>query len=131
MDAPRQTIKRAKELRRTMSLPEVLLWRELRRDRFGLRFRRQHPVGPYILDFYCDEAKLAVEVDGEGHHFGSRPVRDRIRDEWVAKQGIRTHRLPARYVLKNMQDALETIMRAANSPPQSASRTAPPEGEHT
>lgn len=118
MEAPRETRKRAKELRRTMSLPEVLLWRELRRQRMdGLRFRRQHPVGPYILDFYCDEVKLAVEIDGEGHHFGSRPVRDRIRDAWLARNGVHTLRLPARYVLKEMQDALETIVRVARAAP--------------
>jgi very-short-patch-repair endonuclease len=131
MDAPRPTRKRAKELRGSMSLPEVLLWRELRRQNMdGLRFRRQHPLGPYVLDFYCDEVKLAVEVDGEWHSFGPQPARDRARDAWLAANGVRTLRLSARYVLKQMQDALETIVREARSPPQSASPTAPPEGEH-
>jgi very-short-patch-repair endonuclease len=51
-----------------MTLPEVLLWNGLRGGRLeGLRFRRQHPFGPYILDFYCEQAKLAVEVDGMAH----------------------------------------------------------------
>ncbi len=126
---PGQTVKRAKKLRAQMSLPEVLLC-ELRRENIGLRFRRQHPVGPYVLDFYCAEVNLAVEVDGVSHHLGDRPSRDLARDEWLEDNGIRTLRLSARLVLKQMQDALETIMRAAHSPPQSASLTAPPEGEH-
>ena len=131
MEAPKQTRKRAKELRQRMSLPEVLLWRELRRRQLdGLHFRKQHPIGPYVLDFYCDEVKLAVEVDGEGHSFGSRPIQDQVRDSWLDREGIRTLRLSAKYVLKEMQFALETILRTAREPPQSASPTAPPEGEH-
>ncbi|HXC26532.1 MAG TPA: DUF559 domain-containing protein [Stellaceae bacterium] len=52
-------------LRRNMSLPEVVLWQALRHGRLaGLRFRRQHPVGPYILDFFCASVRLAIEVDG-------------------------------------------------------------------
>jgi len=129
MDAPRPTRKRAKELRGSMSLPEVLLWRELRRQRMdGLRFRRQHPLGPYVLDFYCDEVKLAVEVDGEWHSFGPQPARDQVRDRSLEQHGVRTLRLSARFVLKHMQEVLETIVREARSPPRSASPTAPPEG---
>ena len=47
-----------------MSLPEVLFWKVVRRNGVGLKFRRQHPFGPYILDFYCLELKFAVEIDG-------------------------------------------------------------------
>ena len=65
MRAPDKTIGRARELRRTMSLPEIVLWQALRKGRLaGLRFRRQHPIGPYIFDFYCPSALLAIEVDG-------------------------------------------------------------------
>src|SRR5689334_16373959 len=58
---------KARELRRHMSLPETLLWRLLRRAPNGVAFRRQHPIGPYVLDFYCPSAKLAIEVDGAAH----------------------------------------------------------------
>src|SRR5262249_17276328 len=65
MRAPALTFKRAHTLRRSMTLPEVILWQELRRSRFKrLRFRRRHPIGPYILDFFCSSARLAVEIDG-------------------------------------------------------------------
>ena len=79
LTGPRSTIRKAKRLRSTMSLPEVLLWQALRRQQTGMRFRRQHPAGPYILDFYCDAAKLCVEVDGESHAF--RMGHDRARDQ--------------------------------------------------
>jgi very-short-patch-repair endonuclease len=75
-----------------------------------LHFRKQHPIGPYILDFYCDAAKLAVEVDGASHGAGDRPVRDERRDAWLAGQGIATLRLPASLILRDVDAALRTIM---------------------
>ena len=129
MEAPKRTINRARELRGAMSLPEVLLWQQLRRQCLeGLRFRRQHPVGPYILDFYCEDARLAVEVDGQGHGYGDRPAHDERRDAWLGRQGIRVLRLSARLVLKEMDSALETIFAAA-LPPSRPSGVLPPEGE--
>ncbi|MDO8294821.1 MAG: DUF559 domain-containing protein [Caulobacter sp.] len=112
MDARKDTRARAKSLRKRMSLPEVLLWRELRRDQFeGLRFRRQHPMGPYVLDFYCDLVRLAIEVDGAMHHVEGAPERDARRDQWLAMAGIDTLRIPARLVLKDMTSTLDTIHR--------------------
>src|SRR3954468_12104466 len=91
----RRTVRRARALRRAMTLPEVLLWRALRERPGGLKFRRQHPAGPYVLDFYCETAKLAIEVDGAVHERGSAPVRDGERDAWLETAGIRTCRVPA------------------------------------
>jgi len=74
-----------------MTLPEVRLWVRLRQLAEGApRFRRQHPLGPYVLDFYCPGAKLCVEVDGWGHNMGEQPGRDERRDAWLAAQGIAT-----------------------------------------
>ena len=66
-------------------------------------------MGPFILDFYCDAAKLAVEVDGAEHGAGDRPERDERRDAWLADQGIATLRLPARLILRDMDAAVGTI----------------------
>jgi len=100
MRAPPITFERARRLRRTMSLPEVLLWQGLRGHRCaGLRFRRQHPIGPYILDFYCADARLAVEVDGATHDYEERARLDARRDAWLAEQDIRVMRVAARDVL--------------------------------
>ena len=72
-----------------MSLPEVLLWQKLRtwRDE-GFHIRRQHPIGPYVLDFYCDERKLAIEVDGSGHDRDGQIQHDIVRDQWLRDRGI-------------------------------------------
>jgi very-short-patch-repair endonuclease len=99
----------ARRLRRSMSLPEVLLWRELRKKPNGLQYRRQHPAGPYVLDFFCATANVAIEVDGEAHNRGDRPHRDAARDQWLRSQGIRVMRIPANEVLKNLDGVLQYI----------------------
>jgi very-short-patch-repair endonuclease len=101
MRAPVLTFKRARALRRTMTPPEVLLWQALRRNRrTGLRFRRQHPIGPYVLDFFCASANLAVEVDGATHDYQERSRRDVLRDVWLRNRGIRVLRIRAEELLR-------------------------------
>ncbi len=96
-----------------MSLPEVLLWGAIRGGRVeGCRFRRQHPIGPYVLDFYCSSVKLAVEIDGLAHDQPDQMRHDARRDAWLAQQGVRVLRLPARYVLDDLDGAYETIRAA-------------------
>ena len=108
-----EAVARARVLRQSMSSPEALLWTGLRaRQLDGLKFRRRHPLGIYVLDFYCPEVKLAVEVDGIGHN-GQRSEADLRRDAWVAEQGIRTLRVPAREVFGDMHEVLHQIYRAA------------------
>ena len=72
-----------------MNASERVLWECLRKGRLGFGFKRQVPVGPYTLDFYCPEAGLCVEVDGEGHD----PVHDERRDLFMETQGILTLRV--------------------------------------
>jgi very-short-patch-repair endonuclease len=96
------TFKRAKVLRRSMTRPEVHLWEHLRDQRLaGLRFRRQHPVGSYVLDFYCVAARLCVEVDGAAHGFAAQAERDEQRDAWLAARGIRVLRFAASDILSS------------------------------
>lgn len=111
MEAPRTTIRRARELRRKLTPPEARLWVALRKKSLGLHFRRQHPIGPYILDFYCDTAKLAVEVDGQGHL--GRIEQDERRDRWLFAEGVRTLRIRAVEVRDNIDGVIETIRAAA------------------
>ena len=88
MRAPLLTFKRARALRRAMTLPEVLLWQAVRGGQVGgLRFRRQHPIGPYVLEFYCPAIRLAVEIDGAAHDTPDRADHDLRRDAWLAGQG--------------------------------------------
>ena len=109
------TVRKARKLRRTMTLPEVLLWRELRLRQFGLKFRREHGSGDYILDFYCSDARLGIEVDGISHDMGDRPARDDKRDAWFASEGIATLRIPATRVLQDLDGAMEAIVGAVRS----------------
>jgi very-short-patch-repair endonuclease len=71
-----------------MSLPEGMLWRILRTRPGGFKFRRQHPVGPYVLDFFCRAAAVALEIDGIAHDMGDNPARDEQRDAWLAGTGF-------------------------------------------
>ncbi|GEO00286.1 hypothetical protein NSE01_21180 [Novosphingobium sediminis] len=114
---PKSTQRKAAILRKTMSLPEVLLWKELRHRPEGLKFRRQHPAGRYILDFYCAAAKLGIEVDGHVHNTGDRPQTDTHRRLWLENQGIRVLRIAAARVLADPVATAEAIARYAKNPP--------------
>jgi len=103
----------AKHLRQKLSLREGLLWRALKAGKLdGLKFRKQHPIGPYVLDFYCHAVRLCIEVDGGSHGFGRRPLDDARRDQWLLDHGIRTLRLSATLVLEDVDDAVRTIRGA-------------------
>src|SRR5258708_15655061 len=84
---------RARLLRREMTLPERLLWREIRGRRLGPRFRRQVPMEPYLVDFYCPHARLIVEVDGELH--AERQVEDARPTARLESRGYRVIRFQA------------------------------------
>ena len=105
--------RRSRALRRELTLPEVLLWQQLRRRGAGHKWRKQHAAGPYTLDFYCDAAKLCVEVDGEAHDRGDRPARDARRDAWLAAQGIATLRIAAADILRNLEGVVTFIAARA------------------
>ncbi|KQS56521.1 hypothetical protein ASG17_04750 [Brevundimonas sp. Leaf363] len=131
MDAPKPTIDRARDLRRKLTLPEVVLWTAIRGSKVGgARFRRQHPVGPYILDFYCDALKLALEVDGEGHERPDQARADIARDAWLGARGIEVWRIPARDVLQDLAEVVERIeRRVRREPPPPLRGPPPPMGE--
>jgi very-short-patch-repair endonuclease len=106
----RSTVKKARTLRRAMTLPEVLLWRALRTRPGGLKFRRQHPAGPYVLDFYCEAARKGIEVDGMAHDLGDNPNRDAAREAWLAGVGIAIIRIAARDVLQSLDDVVKYLV---------------------
>lgn len=109
---PSDIIDKARDLRRDMSLPEVQLWQALRGEKLGgLKFRRQHPIPPYVLDFYCAGVRLAVEIDGDSHD--GRAAQDARRDAFLLEQGIRTLRIPARDVLNDLPAVTAHIYREA------------------
>ena len=103
------TIARARVLRRKLTLPEVLLWQQLRQRPGGFKFRKQHPPKPWILDFYCHEARLIVEVDGIVHNMGDRPQRDEARAAHFTSLGFRIIRIPATDVLRDPAEVAESL----------------------
>src|ERR1043165_8402970 len=120
LQGPRRTIQRARKLRKEMSLPEILLWQALRKCPLDLKFRKQHPAGPYVADFFCHEARLVIEVDGQAHDRGNRPLRDATRDRWFAARRFDILRIPARDVLRDLDGVLRGIVARATTsiPPQ-------------
>jgi very-short-patch-repair endonuclease len=89
-------------MRQSLSPPELALWAALKGRRLeGYAFKRQHPVRPYILDFYCEGARLAVEIDGAGHATPDASRYDEQRDAFLRAQGIDTLRLSASLVLED------------------------------
>ena len=115
MAATDQAFRTAKRLRRELSLPEVKLWQFLRKKPMGLKFRRQHPIGNFVLDFYCPQVKCGFEIDGISHDMGDRPGRDIERDSWIASQGITVVRVPATDVLRSAEDVAESIVAYCQS----------------
>ncbi|MCX7428657.1 MAG: endonuclease domain-containing protein [Planctomycetia bacterium] len=108
--ARRNTIARARKLRRDATFPENLLWSRLRgRQLAGLKFRRQHPIGPFNADFYCDEAGLVVEVDRMSHD--RRAKEDEHRSAYLRQEGLRVFRVTNDDVLEDVETVLTGILR--------------------
>ena len=101
-------ISRARELRRDLAPAEQVLWKRLRRRQlFGYHFRCQHPIGPFIVDFACTQARLAVEVDGDSH--GERRAYDAVRTRYLEREGYRVLRFTNREVSFELDAVLEAI----------------------
>ncbi|WP_330704553.1 endonuclease domain-containing protein [Novosphingobium resinovorum] len=120
---PRDTVKRARKLRSEMTLPEGALWRALRSRPGGFKFRRQHPAGVYVLDFYCAAARLAIEIDGFAHNTGQVVERDRRRSHFLRSQGVATLRIPARVVLDDMAFVVSRIVEVCEGRARQGSET--------
>lgn len=106
---------RARALRRAATPAERALWELLRGRRCnGAKFRRQQPLGPYVVDFFCEQAQLVVELDGASHF--PRPSRDRVRDALLRRAGLSVLRFPNREVLDHPARVLDKIRACLPSP---------------
>jgi very-short-patch-repair endonuclease len=102
---------RARAMRKAMTEPEVMLWSRLRgRGPEKPTFRRQHPFGAIILDFYCPAARLAVEVDGATHWDEAAQAKDEARDRWLMSQGVRVCRIPASRIYHDLGGATDAVL---------------------
>jgi len=105
-----RAISRARNLRQNSTDAEIKLWLELRDRRLGgVKFVRQFPVGPYVVDFVCRDKKLVIEVDGGQH---AENAKDRVRDSFLMNEGYKVLRFWNHDILTNMDGVLETISAA-------------------
>jgi very-short-patch-repair endonuclease len=111
-----------------MSLPQVLLWIELKKRPGGYKFRKEFPLHPYTIDFVCLSSRLAIEVDGKAHDMGDNPQRDLLRNRFLMQRGFRTLRIPAGDVLKDMESCVIGIVESCREagPPPPSLRDGPP-----
>ena len=106
--SPKYVIEFARQMRVNLTISEKILWEKLKTKKIeGHRFRIQHPIHRYILDFYCHEKKLAIEIDGEIHKF--RKDYDEYRDEYLKSAGITTIRFKNEDVFNNIDYVLSEI----------------------
>ncbi len=116
----------ARENRKNMTLGEIIVWDKiLKRSGLGVKFKRQRPMGPYILDFYSAELNVALEIDGYTHRFDETRANDKRKSEWLLRHGIILIRIPDEQVfhdLSNLKIRLFEVIRElkgqrANPPP--------------
>jgi very-short-patch-repair endonuclease len=115
---PVPLLEAARSLRKNMTDAEQLIWHCLRRKQLGgFRFRRQHPVGRFVLDFFCCEAKLAIELDGAQHNEPDARLRDNERTSFLQQDGFRVIGFWNNEVLENLEGVLEKIYSLLQHPP--------------
>ncbi len=113
---PPVLLQRAQELHKQQTPTEQILWECLRNRRFlNAKFRRQHNIGQFIVDFYCHKAKLILELDGEVHNF--QKIEDASRDEWMQAHGLRVLRFGNSEVLDNLVEVLGVIAEVLEPSP--------------
>ena len=103
---------RARAMRKELAPAERLLWSRLRGDQLGYRFRRQHRLGPYILDFYCHAARLVVELDGDSHATEEGTEKDEVRDAYLQDQLLRVMRFSNLEVFNSLDEVVRAILDA-------------------
>lgn len=115
-DSTREKTKAAKRLRREATPAERALWRRLKQRQLDhLKFRRQHPLGPYVLDFYCPELKLCVELNGGQHGFDGQRAHDSARTAYLEGKGVRVVRFWNHEALKDPVNVVDRIFHKAET----------------
>ena len=111
---PRQLLAHARILRHGQSTPEAVLWRLLRGRHFsGLKFRRQHPIGPFITDFYCADLHWVIEVDGGQHNTAEAKAYDERRTGYIAGQGVTVTRFWSDEVMERREAVIQQMENIA------------------
>ena len=104
-----KVFKNAAKLRENMTEPEIKLWDYLKTKPLGYKFRRQHPIAGYVLDFYCHKLRLSIEIDGGYHLKKEQKEKDTQRTEYLKGVGIAEHRFTNEEILSNFKKTIEII----------------------
>ena len=117
MRPSQQTINRSRNLRQDATNAERLAWKLLRnRAALGIKFRRQHPIGKYIVDFYCPERRLAIELDGGVHSQPSQLRRDESKERFLRQRGVQVLRIANGWVLEDPEGFVRKVLASLPSP---------------
>ncbi len=100
---------RAKNLRNKQTFAEILLWSRLRNNQLGVRFRRQHPISNFVVDFFCHQCKLVIEVDGSVHQDKIVTMEDQTKEESLVAMGLNVLRFTNQSVINNIEEVLDQI----------------------
>ena len=103
---------RARELRKNMTSAEKVLWKQLRSSQLGVKFRRQHPIGPYITDFYTRDVGLIIEIDGDTHFTSDAKAYDAARTDYLQQLGLTVLRFTNLEIFHQLDGVLERIHQA-------------------
>ncbi len=101
---------RKRELRNSMTKAEYMLWRHLRKNQLGYKFRRQHSFGRYIVDFYCRELKLVIEIDGDVHYDDKQKEKDIERTKYLESIGLKVKRYTNLDILYNIYRVMDDLV---------------------
>ena len=106
----RSLSERRRSLRASLTPAEAALWRVLQRSQLqGRKFRRQHSIGPYVVDFYCPNERLVVELEGSVHDSEHTALRDEARERFLNASGLMVLRVENRHVFENPESVLDLI----------------------
>ncbi|WP_424961510.1 endonuclease domain-containing protein [Ekhidna sp.] len=108
----------AKKLRQNMTLGEILLWNEIKNKQLGFRFSRQIPIDEYIVDFYCKDLFLAIEVDGVTHTYEDQSLKDEVRQKRLEELGVRVLRFDDFDVKNKIKWVVNEILKYIETHPQ-------------
>ena len=100
---------RRSQLRKTQTITEQIFWQKVRNKQLGVKFRRQHGIGEYIVDFYCAECSLIVEIDGDSHFTRDAREYDRERNALLQSRGFRVVRFTTRQVMEELESVLAMV----------------------
>lgn len=103
------------KLRNTPTATEQILWKTLKQSQLGVRFRRQHGVGKYVVDFYAPSIKLGIELDGDSHFQAGKQKRDEQRDKVIQSYGVKVLRFTDTQVLQELESVVQVIKQCIDS----------------